>query len=319
MTYPFTNHFDRHNLKERIQRLNESDSDRGWWRYALMWLATIGLVMACQNWKSDEKPVERGFLAPANPTRRLVVQLEEDPVWQSVVRFFQNRNESWLHHQNDHELIVALIDDHLLLKEQYKARTRVFINGKEAPPAAVDLVTPFNIKELFVLKKPDAFPGTEDAADPTTYRLLIETGTNYRRADPERQNLFLLLQASMQTNNPFGQSYTFSMNELLEATFFQKKTPFVFRTKDNHLQIYDEFLTDLTVFINGQPASPDAVMQIHVREVDKLYSRERPYKEWMRTDPERPSRFVLVIQTSPNRAQRDSSYYVFSPFYSGDF
>jgi hypothetical protein len=108
------------------------------------------------------------------------------------------------------------------------------------------------------------------------------------------------------------------MNQLLEATFFHNKDALVERTKTNYLKLYDEFVPITDVFINNLRSTPADVATIHVREVARLRTVERPFTSWFRnTSPS--ARFVLFIQTEPKRAKRDSSFYVFSPFYSGDF
>ena len=108
------------------------------------------------------------------------------------------------------------------------------------------------------------------------------------------------------------------MNKLLEANFFNNKLTFVKQKKDNYLQLYDEYTKDIDLYINGLPVDSKGIESVHVREVDKLYTQERSFEQWA-DSPYRQHRFTLYIQTAPKRAKRDSSYYVFSPFYSGDF
>ena len=120
------------------------------------------------------------------------------------------------------------------------------------------------------------------------------------------------------SDEPSGWSHSFSMNQLMEATFFHDKQAFVERTKDDYLSLLDGYEKNIDLFINGLKATPDDIKSVHIREVDKLYTRERSYNEWIReTNPEK--RYIPYVETAPKRAKRDSTYYVFSPFYSGDF
>ena len=148
--------------------------------------------------------------------------------------------------------------------------------------------------------------------------IFIETSQKPVPFDGQRKQFFTLLQAAAISKYPLGESFSFNMNQVLEATFFHNKNALVERTKNEHLSVYDDYANAVEIEINHLPATLADVKTIHVREVARLYTKERPYIEWFRTDNPLP-RFKLSIETSPKRAKRDSSYYVFSPFYTGDF
>lgn len=150
------------------------------------------------------------------------------------------------------------------------------------------------------------------------YRILVGTTHKTIAFSPVRKRWEMDMKANAVSGSVTGKSHTFSMNQLMEATFFHNKNAFVERTKTDHLQLFADYKSNIDVYINGLTATPDDVKTVHIRDVDKLYTRERPYEEWAaETNPEK--RYILYIETAPKRAKRDSTYYVFSPFYSGDF
>lgn len=316
--YSFTNQFESGGLKTRILMMNQARSDEAWWRYALLWVTTVLVMMACQNWqKTDELEVagRRGFPL-SNPTRVLVDKIETGGAWGRLLTYHQrkskNKSESVLEYAEP--FIIGLKDNLLTLADSYKSQTRVYINGKEASAALLAQLPVNLIEEFFVLHQ---FEGM-DTYDEKPYCVLIQISDQPIAMLPGRQQLIDMLQAAAISDHPLGVAHTYSMNKVLEATFFGYKDVFVKRTKNQHLKLQDEFLKDITVYINGISVDTKEVETVHVREVDKLYTSERPYTKWMRTG-KRESRYVLFIKTAPKRARRDSSYYVFSPFYSGDF
>ncbi|RRA98669.1 hypothetical protein [Larkinella rosea] len=316
--YSFTNRFESGGLKTRILMMNQARSDEAWWRYALLWVATVLVMMACQNWEKTDEPVvtsRRGFPL-VNPTRVLVDQIETGAAWGRLLTYHQKksqgRSESVLEYGEP--FIVGLKNEVLTLGEPYKEQTLIYINGKETSAALLAKLNVDYIEEFFVLHQFDGI----DNPDPKPYRILIQISEKAIDRLPGRSQFVALLEASAISDHPLGISHTYSMNNVLEATFFGYKDVFVKRLKNQHLKVQDEFMNDITVYINGIPVDTKEVETVHVREVDKLYTSERPYTKWLRTE-KRESRYLLFIKTAPKRAQRDSSYYVFSPFYSGDF
>ncbi|MFC5411403.1 hypothetical protein ACFPMF_18925 [Larkinella bovis] len=315
--YSFTNHFEYAGLKSRIQMMNSTPSGAGWWRYFLLWIVTVGLVMACQNWRQEERAVVAPPSIPlSNPTRVMVDNLESSVHWGRLLTYHQTKSkrkaESVL--QYGEPFILGLKDGVLTLTEPYREQTLVYLNGKEASADLLANLKVDYIEELFVLHQ---FEGA-DEYDPKPYRVLLQISDQPIAFLPGRQELVNLLEAAILSDHPLGASNTFTMNKVLEATFFGYKNVFVKRLKNQHLKVQDEFINDIDVYINGLPVAVKEVETVHVREIDRLYTRERPYTAWLRAG-KREARYVLYIQTAPKRARRDSSYYVFSPFYSGDF
>lgn len=316
--YPFTNQFQYTGLKGRIQMMNLEPSDAGWWRYVLLWGLTIMLVMACQNWQDQDagQIVGRRSFPLINPTRALVDKIETSPEWGRLLSYYQKgggvKPQSVL--EFGEPLILSLKGEVLTLAETYRDQTTLYLNGKEASADLLAQLKADYIEELFVLHQ---FEGM-DYNDPKPYRILIQISDNPTAALPGRTQLVDLLEAAAITAHPRGASHSYTMNTVLEATFFGYRDVFVKRTKNQHLKLQDEFGNDIEVYINGIPVDPKEVETVHVREVHRLYTHERPYTVWLQHG-RRQSRYLLYIQTTPKRAQRDSSYYVFSPFYTGDF
>ncbi|GAB3555744.1 M56 family metallopeptidase [Spirosoma fluminis] len=311
--------FGRSNLRQRISMMNRRRS-HGWAyaRYGL-WAVVIGLmVLACRHTDNNLRLVDQvpkpNALPATTPTRALVVGLEDKGAWYCQMALFEIKHQ--VHIIQYKPILLHVKGDRLIVPDDYTYSVAVYINGKKASPESLTLLSPEFVKELFVMHQWEHESTIDTQAKP--YQIFIQTNPKAITFDPRRRQFFTLLQAAAISRHPFGETSSFNMNQLLEATFFHNPDALVERTKNEHLKVYDEFSKDTDIFINNLPATPADVLTVHVREVAHLYTRERPYTDWFRADhPLR--RFELHIQTAPKRAKRDSSYYVFSPFYTGDF
>lgn len=316
--YSFTNQFSGPLLRQRIGMMNRHRS--GWGRYVLWSIVVSAGVLACRH-KSGVGDFGAGqasrikALPATNPTRGRVVELEDDGSWYRHLALYRGRSDR-LPVQTSDPYVVQIKNNRLVIGEDYQYETDLYINGKAAPVESLSRVAPEFTDELFVLHQWENQPDRNTQAKP--YQVLVQTSPKLVPISPKRKHLFTLLQAAALSKHPRGESYMFTMNSLLEATFFRNKNALVERTKNEHLKLYDEFRNDVDVFINELPATTADVETVHVREVARLYTKERPYTDWFRAGNPR-HRFELHIQTTPKRAKRDSSYYVFSPFYTGDF
>nr|WP_293837282.1 hypothetical protein [uncultured Arsenicibacter sp.] len=321
--YSFTNNFNQSDLKSRISMINRTQSGR-WnngWRYGLFILLGILSFWACQQTDSEQDKPLTNAIAATNPTRGLVVELEQTKHWVSIISFFTSRASQHNFYKTNPQ-VVGLKGDRLQVLPKHEYDTRYYINGKEATVQAISQIRFDQVKELFIMNQltPSGKAKTDEyKADPQPYRLFIETSTRPITVTPYRQRFSDLLTAAALSEYPMGESFMYTMNSLLEAMFFHNKKPLVERRKDDYLKVLDEVKSDVYITINGLEATPKDVETVHVREVLRVYTREQPYYNWMRADEGRTPRFELHIQTEPKRAQRDSTYYVFSPFYQGDF
>lgn len=313
--YAFTNRFSGSVLRHRISMINRQQS--GYLDYSryMIWAALVGMmVLACQHRKPEEATTKPHALPATSPTRALAVALEDKRNWYMHSALYQTRLGT-RSIQGD-PVVLQINNNRLAVNSDHIYASALFIDGKETPIESLARVVPEYVKEAFVMHKWEDQPDVDTKAKP--YQILIQTSPVAVAFTPERRRFFTFLQAAAISKHPQGESYMFTMNSLLEATFFHNKNALVERTKNEHLKVYDEFKNDVEVYINQLPATIADVETVHVREVSRLYIKERPYTDWFRaTNP--LSRFELYIQTAPKRAKRDSSYYVFSPFYSGDF
>lgn len=298
--------------------MNQARSDEAWWRYALLWCLTVVLVMACQNWQKQEEPDvgNRPSFPLTNPTRVRVDQIESNVTWGRLLTYHQKKSmgKDQPVLEAGAPFIIELKEGILTLKDLYMPQTVLYINGKEASLELLAKLKIDYIEELFVLHQ---FEGVDDY-DPKPYRVLIQIRDTPMATLPGRNELVAMLEAAAISEHPLGTSHSYTMNKVLEATFFGYRDVFVKRMKNQHLKIQDEFIHDIDVFINKIPVDPREVETVHVREIAQLQTYEKPYTAWRGTG-KRSNRYMLLIQTAPKRAKRDSSYYVFSPFYSGDF
>ena len=249
-----------------------------------------------------------------NMTRARVADLESKGTWYRHLALFHTKFST--ESVQSKPVILQLKSNQFLLADEHKYESAVYVDGKEVPAETLKTLSPEFVSEVFVMHQWENMANADTQAKP--YQVFIETSPKPVRFNGKRKQFFTLLQAAAVSKYPLGESFSFTMNQLLEATFFHNKNALVERTKNEHLRIYDDYAGTVEVSINNLPATPDDVKTIHVREVARLYTKERPYIEWFRADNPVP-RFELHILTSPKRAKRDSSYYVFSPFYTGDF
>lgn len=318
--YLFTNRFAGSALRRRIRMMNRRRSDYGTLGRYVLWTGLMGaMALACRHSDSTnafaiDKAAKPNALPATSPTRALVVELEDNGTWYRHLAIYHTKSGTRI--IQGKPVIVHVKNDRLALADDVKYESAVYVNGKEASIEALNQIAPEFVGELFVLHQWENQPDADTKAKP--YQILIQTSPRPVTFGPHERQFFTLLQAAAISQHPSGESFMFTMNTLLEATFFHNKNALVERTKNEHLKVYDEFEEDVDIFVNGLPATPADVTTVHVREVARLYTKERPYTAWFRADnPLR--RFELHIQTTPKRAKRDSSYYVFSPFYTGDF
>lgn len=314
--YSFTNHFCDPSLRHRIGMMNRRRSDQLAWGRYVVWTMLVGVVvLACRHGSDkSELPPNGAGLPATNPTRALVVALEDKYNWYRHMALYQTRLGTQAV-QSD-PVILHVKGDRLTISDDHKYESSVYIDGKETSVESLSQVSPEYVSEVFIMHQWESQPNIDAQVKP--YQVLIQTSLSPLRFDWKRRQFFTLLQAAAISQHPRGESYIFTMNSLLEATFFHNKNALVERTKNEHLRLYDEFKDNVEIFINELPATAADLETVHVREVSRLHTKERPYTDWFRANNPLP-RFVLHIKTAPKRAKRDSTYYVFSPFYSGDF
>jgi len=310
------NQFSGPSLRQRIAMINrERSGSIAWVRYVFWFLLMATMAFACRRKMStaDAKP-SVNVLAAINPTRALVVALEDKKTWHKQIALYNSKLGTKIIEGNP--IIIQLKDNKFTIADDYKYSVDAYMNGKPVSLEALEKLSPEFIDELFVMQQWDDRPETDGNAKP--FQVLVQTRSQVVPFNTVRRHFFTLLQVAAISKHPLGESYSFNMNQLLEATFFHNKDALVERTQNEHLKVYDEFKNDVEIFINDIPAKLADVETVHVREVARLHTKERPYTEWFRADNP-ASRFELHILTTPKRAKRDSSYYVFSPFYTGDF
>ncbi|TAE22049.1 MAG: M56 family metallopeptidase [Cytophagales bacterium] len=316
-----TNRFGESSLTDRIRMMLRPRSGLwSWARYGVL-AAVVAVVLCtltmCQDVRSPKKSVMVGNLdwqgvLPKSPTYDLLAAITNEDGWFTQVVYMPNMPAKLS--MFPREASVGLRDNRLTLTEKHRYETEVYLNGKLTSPDQLSTIQSEFIDALFVVNQSEFWPDRSEKP----YRVLVQTSSRPLMPNPAARHFLTYLQAAALTEHPMGASRTFSMNDVLEATFFHRKDVLVERTPNQHLKLQDAFANDTEVFINGLPVAAKDVETVHVREVQKLYALERQFGSWFRANNP-TKRYALNIETSPHRATRDSSYYVFSPFYSGDF
>ena len=318
--YSFTNRLSGPTLRQRLGMMNSHPSGTlAWWRYAL-WLFLTGIVvLACQHETRQSIHIPRedldaGGLPATSLTRAGVVDLEDRGTWYRHLALFTDKSGTEV--VQSKPVILQIKGSHFIVPEDYKYESAVYIDGVEVPVDALSKLAPEFVSELFVMHQWENTADIDTKAKP--YQIFIQTSSKPVPFNKQRNQFFTLMQAAAISKYPLGETFSFNMNQLLEATFFHNRNALVERTKNEHLSVYDDYANSVEVSINNLPATVADVKTIHVREVGRIYTQERPYTDWFRANDPLP-RFRLNIETAPKRAKRDSSYYVFSPFFTGDF
>ncbi len=314
------NSFGSSGLKQRIGMMNRRGSGPSVWARYVLWAGMLGLMgLACRHKQPQDDELlafdrSRVTFRPVNATRVLANEIEQEIAWfrQSSManppkqsRIISGRKVS-IFFINNYPRILCLRQGKLALKNIDMSSVKLFVNGQETDASLLATLLFDSVSDLFIYEKQPNVPGAN--ATHETYRILIGTTHQSPPADSLHHDWEQYMTANAVSDEPGGSSHTFSMNKLLEATFFHDKKAFVGRTKNEHLVLLDDYEENIDLYINGLAATPKDIKSVHIREVDRLYTRERPYKEWTR-ETEPLKRFVLYIETAPKRAKRDSTYF----------
>jgi hypothetical protein len=140
-------------------------------------------------------------------------------------------------------------------------------------------------------------------------------------------------------------TWTGSMNQLLEASFFKRKEAMLYVRPDHHLDLYDEYKKSVTVFVDRKEVTLEELKTVHIRQVAVVYAHRRSSKEDLlglsedynaavihgqKPNPKlrvvesstrrlHETDYIVWIDRAPNRMKRDSTIHIVSPFYTGDF
>ncbi|MEI7586500.1 hypothetical protein [Runella sp.] len=117
-------------------------------------------------------------------------------------------------------------------------------------------------------------------------------------------------------------TWTGSMNQLLEASFFKRKQAMLYVRPDHHLDLYDEYKKSVTVFVDRKEVTLEELKTVHIRQVAIVYAHKRSKAQTMpglSNHQANDTDYIVWIDRAPNRMKRDSTIHIVSPFYTGDF
>ncbi len=198
----------------------------------------------------------------------------------------------------------------------YPATVEKLIALSQTKPMPMPPANPEDVRRLRVFDAAER-ERTEIALQPMKIDLAkrIHKAKNlpakYRNKDP-----FNLMQELAEL--PSGYSRLLDMNSLLEVSFFKREEFMLHLTKTNHLDLYPRF-RQAHITIDGQSATLAQLRAVHIREVKRAEVVQRSEYSRVMAGDDYTIQYEIILKRAPNRLTRDSSYYVFSPFYSGSF
>lgn len=186
-------------------------------------------------------------------------------------------------------------------------------DSEAMPPIFLDRITKEDLKRLHAFEERDR---------PGVTRMKLKGFTLHpTKALPEeyKNKTFgeLLERISLDTTLR-SRAYSMDMNRLLEVSFMKYRQFMLQVTDDYHLDLLPEY-RQATIKIDGKSATLAQLRAIHIRQLKQAYVHQKDELSRIFGPDPYALKYDVDITLEPKRAKRDSSYYVFSPFYQGDF
>ena len=337
--FSFTNHFNQSLLKSRIEMMNRESSWRSGWRYGLvavvLLITAVGLRILTKPpevppkvW-TQELPFGTHYLVEKNgKLYGVITPYVTDSDIEAIRKALADRKVPFrlVGVERDDEGRIVEIKD--VVMGDYGSEAMKIIRKRE--------------KSLFFVRPQMAFfdfcydpefgcyPNIHPDDYPNALSQLLSQEGFYTNGSSLKKILAknaFKKQTRSDTlrklpQNEMESTWTGSMNQLLEASFFKRKRAMLYVRPDKHLDLYDEYKKSVTIFVDRKQVTLKELREVHIRQVAIVYAHKRRAKERMLQTLNRneaDTDYVIWIDRAPNRMKRDSSNYVVSPFYTGAF
>lgn len=350
--FSFTNNFNKSLLHSRITMMNRQSSWRSWWRYVAIGMALFFTVM-CQNISEQAIPVEGGSYKTGNSSASGMILGEDNSKKVGDTRYLVSKNGK-LYGVITPYATEKDIEEISKILAKYQVPFRLFGVQRDEKGRIAQIkdvvLGDYGSEAMKVVKKqkrlgnlqlaffdfcydPEfgCYPNIHPEEFPNSLsQTMLQEGVVSNGSITKQLLYEPLLKDKMNgvkrgrdlTKTEMEYTWTGSMNQLLEASFFKRKEAMLYVRPDKHLDLYDEYKKSITVFVDRKEVTLEELKQVHIRQVAIVYAHKRRTKESMlgalnRSDDD--TDYVVWIDRAPNRMKRDSSNYIVSPFYTGDF
>ena len=323
--FSFTNHFNKSLLNIRITMMNRQSSWRSWWRYGAFGMALLFTVM-CQNISKEPEeaiPVEVDS-GRVGDTRYLVSK--NGKLYGVITPYATDKDIQ----EMGKILSKYRVPFHLFGVQRDEKGRIVQIKdvvlgdcGSEAMKVVKKQKNLGNLKKAFFdfCYDPEfgCYPNIHPKEFPNSLsQTLLQEGVVSNGSIGKQLFYEPLLKDKMNgikrgrnlIMSEMEYTWTGSMNQLMEASFFKGKKAILYVRPDHHLDLYDEYKKSVTVFLDRKQVTLKELREVHVRQVAVVYAHKRSREQKMLGVSSRQSNetdYVVWIDRAPNRMKREYS------------
>jgi ribosomal protein L9 len=335
--FAFTNNFNKSLLYSRITMMNRQSSWRSWWRYGAVGMVLFFTVM-CQKISKESKeviPVEDGSVKIGNTpylvskNGKLYGVITPNTIDKDIQEIgTQLAKYQVPFHlfgvQRDEKGRIVQIKDVVL--GEYGSEAMKVVKRRSNFGTLKKAFFDFCYDPEFGCYPnihPDEFPSSlsktllqEGVVSYGSSQSIKKWLSNRSSLTQRRGKVTLTPESEMES------TWTGSMNQLLEASFFKRKQAMLYVRPDHHLDLYDEYKKSVTVFVDRKEVTLEELKTVHIRQVAIVYAHERSKAQTMpglSNHQANDTDYIVWIDRAPNRMKRDSTIHIVSPFYTGDF
>ena len=332
--FTFTNHFNQSLLKSRIKMMNRTSTWRSSWRYA-SFVVAMGVILMCLQ---SYSPAQRTSLSPSEfGTRYLVAK--KGKLYGVITPYATDKDIAAIHKalkkhgvtfelqgiERDAEGRISDIKNVIL--GDYGSETMKIIRRRDETSEGYKMA----FFDFCYDPEVGCYPNIPPSDYPNVLSQVLTQEGLFTHNSALKQSLYDVsfkdkvrgVQTNpAETREKMERTWSGNMNQLLEASFFKRQGTMVYVRPDKYLDIYPKYQDNVTLFVDGKEMTLQELHKVHIRQVAKVYAHKRQAKEDFSGILNRlkgQTDYVVWIERAPNRLQRDSSHYIVSPFYTGEF
>ena len=332
--FTFTNHFNQSLLKSRIAMMNRASTWRSSWRYA-SFLVAMGIILMCLQ---SYSPAQLTSLSPPEfGTRYLVAKKGKlygvitpyatDKDLTAIQKTLKKHGVTFELQGVERDAEGRISDIKNVILGNYGSEAMKIIRRRDKTSEGYKMA----FFDFCYDPEVGCYPDIHPSDYPNSLSQVLAQEGLFTHNSAFKQSLFdISFKDKIKGTQTYPAEYrkkmerTWSgnMNQLLEASFFKRQGTMVYVRPDKYLDVYPKYRENVTLFVDGKEVSTEELHKVHIRQVAVVYAHKRPAQEELfgiSTRKSGETDYVVWIERASNRLQRDSSHYVVSPFYTGDF